>query len=61
MLGCRYTPRPGLRAAGSATISPSTATTRSKSDLAARIPHPTHVLITDPGMVKGEGRIAAFN
>ena len=31
--------------AGSGTISPSTATTRSKSDLAARTPHPTHVRI----------------
>jgi hypothetical protein len=50
LLGCRYAPRPGLRAEGSTTTSPSAATTRSKSDLAARVPQPTHVLITDPGM-----------
>jgi hypothetical protein len=54
LLGCRYAPRPGLRAAGSATTSPSTATTRSKSDLAVRIPHPTQVLITDLGMIQRE-------
>src|SRR6266567_4702120 len=59
-LGCRYAPRPGLCAAGSATISPPTATTRSKSDLAARLPHPTHVRITDPGMAGNEDRMAAL-
>jgi hypothetical protein len=42
-LGCRYAPRPGLRAGASGTISSPTATTRSKSDLAARTPHPTQV------------------
>jgi hypothetical protein len=42
-LGCRYAPRPGLRAGASGTISSPAATTRSKSDLAARPPHPTQV------------------
>ena len=57
-LGCKYAPLPGLRAAGSATISPLTATTRSKSDLTARVLHPTHVRITDPDMTRDEDRIA---
>jgi hypothetical protein len=48
-LGCRYAPRPGIRADGSGTISSPAATTRSKSDLATRAPHPTHVRITDLG------------
>ncbi len=58
-LGCKYAPLPGLRAAGSATISPLTATTRSKSDLTARVLHPTHVRITDPDTARDEDRIAA--
>jgi hypothetical protein len=41
--GCRYAPRPGLRAGASGTTSFPAATTRSKSDLAARDPHPTQV------------------
>ena len=44
-LGCRYAPRPGPRAGGSGTISFPAATRRSKSDLAARAPHPTQVRI----------------
>ena len=44
-LGCRYAPRPGLRAGASGTTSFPAATTRSKSDLAARAPHPTQVRI----------------
>ncbi len=57
--GCKYAPLPGPRAAGSATSSPLTATTRSKSDLTARLLHPTHVRITDPDTTGDEDRIAA--
>jgi hypothetical protein len=46
-LGCTYAPRPGLRAGASGTISSPAATTRSKSDLAARAPHPTQVRTAD--------------
>jgi len=44
-LGCRYAPRPGLRAGASGTISFPAATKRSKSDLTARAPQPTQVRI----------------
>jgi hypothetical protein len=29
--------------------------------LAARIPHPTHVLITDPGTLGSAGRVTAYS
>jgi len=60
-LGCKYAPRPGLRAAGSTTTSPSTATMRSMSDFAARAPHPMHVRITDPGTIESGDRVATWN
>ncbi len=44
-LGCRYAPRPACRACGSGTTSFPSATRRSKSDLTARAPHPTHIRI----------------
>ena len=44
-LRCRYAPRPGSRMATSGTISPPAATTRTKSALSARSPHPMHVRI----------------
>ena len=57
-LGCRYAPRPGITARGSGTISSPEATRRSKSDLAARLPHPTHVRITGVSARRSGGCLA---
>jgi len=57
-LGCRYAPRPGLRAGASGITSFPAATTRSKSDLAARTPHPTQVRIAGAGRACRGYRVA---
>jgi hypothetical protein len=59
-LGCRYAPRPGPRADGSGTTSFPAATRRSKSDLAARTPHPTQVRIAGAGRTGCGYRVTIF-
>ncbi len=57
-LGCRYAPRPACRADGSGTTSFPACTTRSKSDLAARAPHPTHIRIAGSDRTGRGNRLA---
>ncbi len=57
-LGCRYAPRPGIRARGSGTTSSPATTRRSRSDLTARAPHPTHIRIAGAGRRSRGDRLA---
>lgn len=56
--GCKYAPRPGNRACGSGTTSSPAATRRSRSDLTARTPHPTHIRIAGAGRTGRGDRLA---